>query len=51
MLPSDIINMLIARLDQLALQVKEVIHAASVLGREFEVQVLSRMYERRSILE
>ena len=45
-MPADISKMLIARLDQLAHQVKEVIHAAAVLGREFEVQVLSRMLIR-----
>lgn len=42
-LPADISAMLVARLDQLARQVKEVIQAASVLGRVFEVQVLARM--------
>ena len=42
-LPADISTMLIARIDQLARQVKDVIQAASVLGREFEVQVLGRM--------
>jgi len=42
-LPVDITSMLIARIDQLAGQVKDVIQAASVLGREFEVQVLALM--------
>ena len=42
-LPVDISTMLIARIDQLARQVKDVIQAAAVLGREFEVQVLARM--------
>jgi predicted ATPase/class 3 adenylate cyclase len=42
-LPADINTMLTARLDQLTRQVREVIRAASVLGREFEVQVLARM--------
>jgi predicted ATPase/class 3 adenylate cyclase len=42
-LPVDINTMLIARIDQLARQVKEVVQAASVLGREFEVNVLARM--------
>lgn len=42
-LPADISTMLIARLDQLTRQVKEVVHTASVLGREFEIQLLSRM--------
>ena len=42
-MPADISTMLVARLDQLTHQVKEVVHAAAVLGREFEVQVLSRI--------
>ncbi len=42
-LPADISAMLVARLDQLARPVKEVIRAASVLGRVFEVRVLARM--------
>ncbi len=42
-LPPDISSMLIARLDQLRDQVKGVVQTASVLGREFEVQILARM--------
>jgi predicted ATPase/class 3 adenylate cyclase len=42
-LPADVTAMLIARLDQLTRQVKEVVQTASVLGREFEIQVLARM--------
>jgi predicted ATPase/class 3 adenylate cyclase len=42
-LPVDISTMLIARIDQLARKVRDVIQAASVLGREFEVKVLVRM--------
>ncbi|HEX8990541.1 MAG TPA: tetratricopeptide repeat protein, partial [Anaerolineales bacterium] len=42
-LPADVMTMLVARLDQLAREVQDVIQTASVLGREFEVQVLSRM--------
>ncbi len=42
-LPTDIKVLLIARLDQLAREVKNVIQTASVLGREFEIQVLARM--------
>jgi predicted ATPase/class 3 adenylate cyclase len=42
-MPADISKMLVARLDQLTYQVKEVVHAAAVLGREFVVQILSRM--------
>ena len=43
LLPGDISAILVARLDQLALEVKESIQTASVLGREFEVQILSHM--------
>ena len=42
-LPADISAMLVARLDKLARRVKEVIQAASVLGRVFEVPVLAHM--------
>ena len=42
-LPEDISALLVARLDQLAREVKAVVQTASVLGREFEVQVLSQM--------
>ncbi len=44
-LPMDISTMLIARLDQLERQVKQVVQTASVLGREFEIHVLARMLE------
>ncbi len=44
-LPVDITTMLVARLDQLAREVKDVIQTASVLGREFEVRVLARMLD------
>lgn len=42
-LPGDIRALLVARLDQLAHEVKAVVQTASVLGREFEVRVLSQM--------
>lgn len=42
-LPGDVRSLLVARLDQLSREVKECIQTASVLGREFEVQVLSEM--------
>ncbi|MEW6402051.1 MAG: tetratricopeptide repeat protein [Chloroflexota bacterium] len=42
-LPADISAVLVARLDQLAREVRIVIQTASVLGREFEVRVLARM--------
>jgi len=50
-LPADISTMLIARLDQLTYQVKEVVHAASALGREFDLQILSRMLANDLSLE
>lgn len=42
-LPGDIRSLLVARLDQLTREVREVVQTASVLGREFEIQVLSHM--------
>jgi len=42
-LPGDIRSILVARLDQLARRVKEIVQTASVLGREFELQVLLQM--------
>jgi len=41
--PATINAVLIARLDRLAAQVKAVVQTAAVLGREFEVQILSHM--------
>jgi predicted ATPase/class 3 adenylate cyclase len=42
-LPTDVRVVLVARLDRLAQEVKEVVQTAAVLGREFEMQLLSRM--------
>ncbi|MCL4860398.1 MAG: tetratricopeptide repeat protein [Caldilineaceae bacterium] len=42
-LPAAVQTILVARLDRLAQVVKEVVQTAAVLGREFEVQVLSHM--------
>ncbi len=42
-LPADVRTIFIARLDRLEHRVKEIVQTAAVLGREFEVQVLSRM--------
>ncbi len=50
-IPTDIRTMLLARLDTLPGQVKEVIQAASVLGRAFEIPVLSRMVESGNLLQ
>lgn len=42
-LPGDIGALLVARLDQLSRKVKELVHTASVLGREFLVKVLAEI--------
>ena len=42
-LPGDIRSLLVARLDQLAHEVQEIVHTASVLGREFAFSVLVEM--------
>lgn len=42
-LPVDIQAVLIARLDRLSREVRDVVQTAAVLGREFEVRVLSQM--------
>lgn len=42
-LPLDVGAILIARLDSLAREVRDVVQTASILGREFEVQLLARM--------
>jgi len=42
-LPLDVGAILIARLDSLAQGVRDVVQTASILGREFEVQLLARM--------
>jgi predicted ATPase/class 3 adenylate cyclase len=43
--PGDIRSILIARLDQLTREVRDVVHTASVLGREFEVRTLLEMLQ------
>ena len=48
--PTDIKVLLIARLDQLTQEVKQVVHAASVLGREFEIQLLTQMLQGDEML-
>ena len=42
-LPTDVRAVLVARLDRLAKKVKETVQTASILGREFEIRVLSEM--------
>jgi len=43
MIPADVRSVLVARLDQLTPEVKQVVQTAAVLGREFEVRVLKHM--------
>jgi tetratricopeptide (TPR) repeat protein len=42
-LPFDVSAVLVARLDRLSRDVKEAVQTASILGREFEVRLLSHM--------
>jgi len=49
-LPADIRALLVARLDQLTRNVRDVIQTAAVLGREFEVQVLAEMLQDDNLL-
>ena len=46
---SDVRTIFIARLDRLARQVREVVQTAAVLGREFEVTVLSHMLQHEDV--
>lgn len=45
----DVQSVLITRLDRLAQDVKDVVQSASVLGREFEVQLLAKMLDDTSL--
>lgn len=44
-LPLDVGAILIARLDSLSRDVRDVVQTASILGREFELQLLTRMLQ------
>jgi class 3 adenylate cyclase/tetratricopeptide (TPR) repeat protein len=44
-LPDDVHAVLVARLDRLTAEVREVVQTAAVLGREFEVRVLAAMLQ------
>jgi predicted ATPase len=48
-LPETINALLIARIDRLSTPVQEAVKAAAVLGREFEVRVLSEMLKEESL--
>lgn len=43
LLPADVRAVLVARLDRLAQDVREIVQTAAILGLEFEVRLLSRM--------
>lgn len=49
-LPGDIRALLVARLDQLPRQIRDVVQTASVLGREFDVRVLMNMLSQQENL-
>ncbi len=44
-LPLDVRSVLIARIDRLSQDIKELVQTASILGREFEVQLLSQIMQ------
>jgi len=46
-LPGDIRALLVARLDQLPREVRDVVQTASILGREFDIRVLMNMFPRQ----
>lgn len=50
LLPQDVQTVLVARLDRLSHEVRQVVQTAAVLGREFEVRVLSHMLRQRQNL-
>ncbi|MCK4642269.1 tetratricopeptide repeat protein [bacterium] len=47
-LPGSISSIIIARVDRLNSELKEIVKAASVLGREFSINILSHMLQGRS---
>lgn len=50
-LPADVGAILVARLDRLAQDVRQVVLTAAVLGREFEVRILARMLQDEIMLK
>ena len=49
-LPTDISSILISRLDRLNREVRDVVQTASILGREFELRLLSKMLHEDAAL-
>ncbi|MCB9135659.1 MAG: tetratricopeptide repeat protein [Anaerolineales bacterium] len=50
-LPTDVRVLLVARLDQLARELRDLVQAAAVLGQEFEVRVLMGMLREEKAVE
>ena len=50
-LPTEITTILLARLDRLSDQLQQVVKVASVIGREFEVRILSYLLQRDVTVE
>jgi tetratricopeptide (TPR) repeat protein/class 3 adenylate cyclase len=50
-IPTKINSIIIARIDRLTLELKEVVKTASILGREFAVNVLSNMLQNMPLNE
>lgn len=50
-LPPSLDRLLVARLDRLTQQVKQVVQTAAVLGHEFELHLLSQMLQREVLAE
>ncbi len=48
-IPISINSIIVSRIDKLTSELKEMAKAASVLGREFSIEVLSRMLQNRNI--
>ncbi|MCB0204407.1 MAG: tetratricopeptide repeat protein [Anaerolineae bacterium] len=51
MAPPDIQALIIARIDTLTQEIRSVVHTASVLGREFEIRLLSEMLRNRQAIQ
>ena len=50
-IPDSLQALLVARIDRLSKQVKEVVKVAAVIGREFDLQLLSTLLERDILAE
>jgi len=48
-IPSSINSIIIARIDRLKNELKDIVKAASILGREFQINILSQMLQNREL--